>query len=570
MQFVDPQPPHAECSSAGGCPRYTRQPHPQDAVLADRPVAADACSEHHLDAELFAALAHQGGLVGLAGSTLPPGNSQKPARAGGSARCAASNRSPSMIAMPTTTCAPRSTVAQSATIRRPTSRLDRSALTRKRGGMPQRLSEATSRPPVATLDGWTGDGGQATPQRAGADLRGRHQARRRRRQGGRRASIITPTSTSGGRRSHSPARRTRPAASPSSTSRLARQIDELADSNADRTELLGDKSFAVSPYLAVDIMSHLRGPHGRGDVVPPVIRVEALVKEFRRTKKQEGRFGNLRTLFTRQFETVRAVDDINFAIEPGELVGYIGPNGAGKSTTIKMMTGILVPTSGTVEVGGIVPWRDREHNAMQIGVVFGQRSQLWWDLPLIESFKLVGKLYRVPEAIYERNLDRFIALLDMEEFLERPVRQLSLGQRMRGDLAASMLYEPRILYLDEPTIGLDIVAKENMRLFIEEMNRDSGTTIVLTTHDLADVERLCQRLILIDHGHVLYDGGVEQLKAKYAPHRILVVELEADADGAAVGSTRRRAGSRDRRAGRRRRPHQVRNARTPVQDLIGA
>ena len=265
--------------------------------------------------------------------------------------------------------------------------------------------------------------------------------------------------------------------------------------------------------------------------MPPVIRVEALVKEFRRTKKQEGRFGGLRTLFTRQFETVRAVDDVNFAIEPGELVGYIGPNGAGKSTTIKMMTGILVPTSGTVEVGGIVPWRDREHNAMQIGVVFGQRSQLWWDLPLIESFKLVGKLYRVPAAVYQRNLDRFIALLEMEEFLERPVRQLSLGQRMRGDLAASMLYEPRILYLDEPTIGLDIVAKENMRLFIEEMNRDSGTTIVLTTHDLADVERLCKRLILIDHGHVLYDGGVEQLKTKYAPHRILVVELEADATG---------------------------------------
>jgi ABC-2 type transport system ATP-binding protein len=265
--------------------------------------------------------------------------------------------------------------------------------------------------------------------------------------------------------------------------------------------------------------------------VPPVIRVEALVKEFRRPKKQEGRFGGIRTLFTRQFETVRAVDNINFAIEPGELVGYIGPNGAGKSTTIKMMTGILVPTSGTVEVGGIVPWRDREHNAMQIGVVFGQRSQLWWDLPLIESFKLVGKLYRVPAAVYQRNLDRFIALLEMEEFLERPVRQLSLGQRMRGDLAASMLYEPRILYLDEPTIGLDIVAKENMRLFIEEMNRDSGTTIVLTTHDLADVERLCKRLILIDHGHVLYDGGVEQLKTQYAPHRILVVELEADGAG---------------------------------------
>ncbi len=263
--------------------------------------------------------------------------------------------------------------------------------------------------------------------------------------------------------------------------------------------------------------------------MPPVIRVENLVKEFRRPRRQEGRFGALRTLFTRQFDTVRAVDQVSFAIEPGELVGYIGPNGAGKSTTIKMMTGILVPTSGTIEVGGLVPWRERERNAMQIGVVFGQRSQLWWDLPLIESFNLIAKLYRVPEAKYRRSLDRFIALLDMQEFLERPVRQLSLGQRMRGDLAASMLYEPQILYLDEPTIGLDIVAKENMRIFIEEMNRDSGTTIVLTTHDLADVERLCRRLILIDHGHVLYDGGVEQLKTKYAPYRVLVVELEADA-----------------------------------------
>ena len=263
--------------------------------------------------------------------------------------------------------------------------------------------------------------------------------------------------------------------------------------------------------------------------MPPVIRVENLVKEFRRPRKQEGRFGALRTLFTRQFDAVRAVDQVNFAIEPGELVGYIGPNGAGKSTTIKMMTGILVPTSGTVDVGGLVPWRERERNAMQIGVVFGQRSQLWWDLPLIESFNLIAKLYRVPEAKYRRNLERFISLLDMQEFLERPVRQLSLGQRMRGDLAASMLYEPQILYLDEPTIGLDIVAKENMRIFIEEMNRDSGTTIVLTTHDLADVERLCRRLILIDHGHVLYDGGVEQLKTKYAPYRVLVVELEADA-----------------------------------------
>jgi len=191
-----------------------------------------------------------------------------------------------------------------------------------------------------------------------------------------------------------------------------------------------------------------------------------------------------------------------------------------------------VPTSGVVEVAGAVPHRDRERNAMQIGVVFGQRSQLWWDLPLIESFTLIGKLYRVPPATYRRNLDRFVDMLDMGEFLERPVRQLSLGQRMRGDLAASMLYEPRILYLDEPTIGLDLVAKESMRTFIEEVNRDSGTTVILTTHDLADVERLCSRLIVIDAGKVLYDGDVDALKASYAPHRVLVVRL-APGDGGA-------------------------------------
>jgi ABC-2 type transport system ATP-binding protein len=271
--------------------------------------------------------------------------------------------------------------------------------------------------------------------------------------------------------------------------------------------------------------------------VPPVIAVRELVKEFRRPRRHEGFLGGVRTLVTRQYDVTRAVDGIDFAIDAGELIGYIGPNGAGKSTTIKMMTGILVPTSGTVEVAGIVPWRERERNALQIGVVFGQRSQLWWDLPLIESFKLIAKLYRVPAATYRRNLEMFVSLLDMSEFLERPVRQLSLGQRMRGDLAAAMLYEPKLLYLDEPTVGLDVVAKESMRAFIQEANRESGTTIVLTTHDLADVERLCRRVILIDHGRSLYDGSVEQLKAKYAPHRILVVELaaEAVAAGHAVG-----------------------------------
>ncbi|HEY8745035.1 MAG TPA: ATP-binding cassette domain-containing protein [Chloroflexota bacterium] len=259
----------------------------------------------------------------------------------------------------------------------------------------------------------------------------------------------------------------------------------------------------------------------------PVIHVRHLVKEFRLPKRQAGVLGSVRTLFTRQVTVTRAVDGVSFDIEEGERVGYLGPNGAGKSTTIKMLTGILVPTSGEVEVAGLTPWRDREQNALNIGVVFGQRSQLWWDLPLIESFKLVAKLYRMAPATYRRNLERFVTLLEMNEFLEQPVRTLSLGQRMRGDLAAAMLYEPRLLYLDEPTVGLDVLAKERIRTFITEVNTSGRTTVLLTTHDLGDVERLCPRLVMIDHGRVLFDGTVEHLKARYASHRTLIVQMAA-------------------------------------------
>ncbi len=259
----------------------------------------------------------------------------------------------------------------------------------------------------------------------------------------------------------------------------------------------------------------------------PIIEVDSLVKEFHRPRRFEGSLGGVRTLLTRQYDTTRAVDGVSFAIDQGELVGYLGANGAGKSTTIKMLSGILVPTSGTVRVDGIVPWEQRERNALQIGVVFGQRTQLWWDLPLGDSLKLIGKLYRLDATRYARNFDRLAGLLGLGEFLDRPVRQLSLGQRMRGDLAAAMLYEPRILYLDEPTVGLDVVAKERTRQFVEEINRDSGTTIVLTTHDLADVERLCKRIIFITHGAVLYDGSVTELKRRYAPYRQLEITLDS-------------------------------------------
>ncbi|MFD6342385.1 ATP-binding cassette domain-containing protein [Streptomyces sp. NPDC060131] len=258
----------------------------------------------------------------------------------------------------------------------------------------------------------------------------------------------------------------------------------------------------------------------------PVIEVTDLVKEFRRPKRHHGSFAGIRTLLTREYTVNRAVDGISFTIEPGEIVGYLGPNGAGKSTSIKMLTGILVPTSGTVRVAGATPWRDRARNARQIGVVFGQRSQLWWDLPLRDSLWLIGRLYDVPAGRFAEKQKQFTELLDLGSFLDTPVRQLSLGQRMRGDLAAAMLYDPSILYLDEPTVGLDVVAKERIRAFVAELNRESGTTVVLTTHDLDDVEELCQRIVLIDHGKVAYDGDVDELKARYAPHRELVVQTE--------------------------------------------
>jgi len=260
----------------------------------------------------------------------------------------------------------------------------------------------------------------------------------------------------------------------------------------------------------------------------PIIEAHNLVKTFERTKRVDGRFSAIRTLFTREKETKVAVDGVSLGIEAGEIVGYLGPNGAGKSTTIKMLTGILVPTSGTATVAGVTPWEHREANAMNIGVVFGQRSQLWWDLPLDESFRLIGKMYRVPPERYRANLDMLTELLGMESFLTTPVRQLSLGQRMRGDLAAATLYEPPILFLDEPTVGLDVVAKERMRGFIEEINRQRNTTVLLTTHDLDDVERLCKRILIIDQGKVLFDGPATHLKRAYAPFRLLDITVAGD------------------------------------------
>ncbi len=269
----------------------------------------------------------------------------------------------------------------------------------------------------------------------------------------------------------------------------------------------------------------------------PIIETRELRKVFRSVKRTPGAVGAIRTLFSREYVDRVAVEGVSMSLEAGELVGYIGPNGAGKSTTIKMMTGILTPTSGDIRVAGIVPHRDRRRNARNIGVVFGQRSQLYWDLPLVESFELLRAIYNVPRERYRANLAEFTELLEMGDFMTTPVRQLSLGQRMRGDFAAAMMHDPRIVFLDEPTIGLDVVAKEAIRTFVARINTERGTTFILTTHDLADVERLCRRIVLIDTGRIIYDGSVEAIKERYGTHRTLVVTLCDDEPDFAIDGT---------------------------------
>ncbi|MFJ6053118.1 ATP-binding cassette domain-containing protein [Streptomyces sp. NPDC092307] len=237
------------------------------------------------------------------------------------------------------------------------------------------------------------------------------------------------------------------------------------------------------------------------------------------------------SLMRREKRQVRAVDGISFEVARGEMVGYIGPNGAGKSTTIKMLTGILTPSGGRLRVAGIDPARERMRLAHRIGVVFGQRTTLWWDLPLKDSYGLMRRLYRVPRARFEENLERCVERLDLAELLDVPVRQLSLGQRMRGDIAAALLHDPEVLYLDEPTIGLDVVSKAKVRGFLRQLNEELGTTVLLTTHDLQDIEQLCERVMVIDHGRLMYDGPLGGLHAAGAvgeSERTLVVDLERE------------------------------------------
>ena len=250
-----------------------------------------------------------------------------------------------------------------------------------------------------------------------------------------------------------------------------------------------------------------------------IIHVANLSKVFRVLKRKPGFLGGLRTLVSTDYEEVRAVNNISFEIAPGELVGYIGPNGAGKSTTIKMLTGILYPSSGDVSVAGLTPHRERTHNGRQIGVIFGQRSQLLWDIPPRDSFDLMRRMYAVPPDRYRANLKLFTELLDLGELLDRPVRLLSLGQRMRCELVASLLHDPKVVYLDEPTIGLDVVAKDRIREFIQHLNQQCGVTIILTTHDMTDIEKLCKRVIIIDKGQVIYDGSLSAIKQRYGRRR---------------------------------------------------
>lgn len=258
----------------------------------------------------------------------------------------------------------------------------------------------------------------------------------------------------------------------------------------------------------------------------PIIVVEKLKKEYRRQKRTAGLAGSIRSLFSREYETILAVNDVSFNVEEGEVVGYIGANGAGKSTTIKMLVGILVPTSGLVTVRGLVPHENRVENAKKMGVVFGQRTQLWWDIPVSESLNLMRHMFKIPESRFNENIALFGNILDLREFIDTPVRQLSLGQRMRADICAALLHDPEILYLDEPTIGLDVVAKERIREFIKSVNRERGTTVILTTHDMSDIEKLCSRVMVIDKGSIVYDGQLQQLKEKYGTEETLTIETD--------------------------------------------
>lgn len=256
-----------------------------------------------------------------------------------------------------------------------------------------------------------------------------------------------------------------------------------------------------------------------------IIEVNAVSKTFRINKPSKGLIGSFEGILRPKYEYKKAVDEISFQIEEGEMVGFIGPNGSGKSTTVKMLSGILYPDSGDIRVGGYIPYKQRKEYVANIGVVFGQKSQLAWDLPVIESFELLKHIYRISENKYKDNLERFITLLDMEEFLNQPVRQLSLGQRMRADIVAALLHSPKIVFFDEPTIGVDVVGKDKIREFIQTLNKTDHITMLFTTHDMQDIEKTCNRLMIIDHGKEIYDGSIAGIRERFGTTRQLDVEF---------------------------------------------
>ncbi len=260
----------------------------------------------------------------------------------------------------------------------------------------------------------------------------------------------------------------------------------------------------------------------------PRIVVRNLTKSFTVSERTPGVLGALRGIVSRTSRVVQAVAGVSFEVEAGEIVGYVGPNGAGKSTTVKLLTGILVPDSGHCEIMGRTPWKQRIDHVREIGAVFGQRTQLWWDLPAIESFELLRELYRVDMADYRRRKDELVQVLDLGEFLDTPVRQLSLGQRMRCDLAAALLHGPKVLFLDEPTIGLDALAKVAVREFVRRINAEQGTTVILTTHDMDDIEALCHRLMVVDHGRIVSSGTLQDLRRRVGGQRWLTIDLDGD------------------------------------------
>ena len=258
------------------------------------------------------------------------------------------------------------------------------------------------------------------------------------------------------------------------------------------------------------------------------IEVKNISKEFKVNKRSAGIPGMIANMFVPKFEIKKAVNDLSFTIEKGEMVGFIGPNGAGKSSTIKMLSGILCPDKGSISVAGYIPYKQRKAYVGNIGVVLGQKSQLQWDLPVIDSFELLRAIYRIPEEKYKKNLERFTEMLDMKGFINQPVRQLSLGQRMRSDIVASLLHSPEIVFFDEPTIGVDIIGKETIRSFIKELNEQDKVTMIFTTHDMQDIEQTCKRIIIIDKGSLMYDGSLQEIRSKYGTTRRLIAEFNEE------------------------------------------